>query len=49
MGDLARQAAKDRIKPTFDVNLAREAIGVTPEQLGTASSAPAGAKKAPAS
>ena len=50
MGDLARQAAKDRIKPTFDVNLAREAIGVTPEQLGSASSAPAaGAKKAPAS
>jgi len=48
MTDLARQAAKDRIKPTYDINLAREALGVTPDQLGS-SSPPAGAKKAPAS
>lgn len=47
MGDLARQAAKERIKPTYDINLAREALGVTPDQLGS-SAAPAKAKKAPA-
>jgi peptidyl-prolyl cis-trans isomerase D len=47
MSDLARQAAKDRIKPTYDINLAREALGVTPDQLGSGA-APAKAKKAPA-
>jgi peptidyl-prolyl cis-trans isomerase D len=47
MGDLARQAARNKIKPTYDINLAREALGVTPDQLG-APGAPAGAKKAPA-
>jgi peptidyl-prolyl cis-trans isomerase D len=47
MTDLARQAAKARIKPTSDINLARQAIGVTPDQLGS-SGPPAKAKKAPA-
>jgi len=46
MGDLARTAAKERIKPTFDINLARQAISVSPDQLS--SSPPAGTKKAPA-
>ena len=36
MGDLARQAAKARIKPTYDINLARSALGVTPDQLAAA-------------
>jgi len=48
LGDLARTAAKNRIKPTFDVNLARQALGVTPDQL-TSSAPPTGKKKAPAS
>ena len=41
------EAARNKIKPTYDINLAREALGVTPDQLG-APGAPAGAKKAPA-
>ena len=47
MGDLARTAAKNKIKPTYDINLAREALGDTPDQLGSGAP-PAGAKKAPA-
>jgi len=47
LGELAREAAKNRVKSTYDVNLAREAIGVNADQLGS-SAAPAGTKKAPA-
>ena len=45
MGDLARQAAKAKIKPTYDIKQARAAIGVTPDQLALAAP-PHGAKKA---
>ena len=47
MADLARTAAKDRIKPTYDINLARQAIDVTPDQLAS-SAPPAAGKKVPA-
>jgi peptidyl-prolyl cis-trans isomerase D len=46
MGDLARDAAKNRIKPTYDQALARQAIGVSDDQLPK-SGAPAHGAKAP--
>ena len=46
MGDLAREAAKKRIKPTYDQALARQAIGVSDDQLPK-SGAPAHGAKAP--
>ncbi len=46
MGDLARQAAKTRIKPSYDQALARQAIGVSTDQTPK-SAAPAHGAKAP--
>ena len=46
MGELARKAAQAKIKPTYDVKLAHEAIGVTDDQAAV-SGAPARGTKAP--
>jgi peptidyl-prolyl cis-trans isomerase D len=46
-GQMIQDAARDRIKPKIDEALAREAIGVSPEEA-PASGAPAGGANAPA-
>jgi hypothetical protein len=47
MTDLARQSAKDRIKPTYDINLARHTL-LSDAEIDSLTSQPSGAKKAPA-
>jgi len=46
-GEMIRNAARDRIKPKIDEALARQAIGVSAEEVPAASGAPAKAAKQP--
>lgn len=47
MGEMARIAARDNVKPTLDPARARTALGVSPDDAAKAAGGPAGGGKAP--